>query len=78
MLFTMMECHYNFYERFSVGCRWGFRNICCQAKVGIFNLFHVYASQFPALTSQNMLYLCFSEQLRALGAKALLSQGLLM
>lgn len=78
MLFTMMECHYNFYERFSVGCHWGFRNICCQAKVGIFNLFRVYASQFPALTSQNMLYLCFSEQLRALGAKALLSQGRLM
>lgn len=78
MLFTMVECHCNFYERFSVGCHWGFRNICCQAKVGIFNLFHVYASQFPALTSQNMLYLCFSEQLGALGAKALLSQGLLL
>lgn len=53
----------------------GCRSICCQAKVGIFNLFHVCAFPFPALTFQNMVYFCFSEQLRALGAKALLSQG---
>lgn len=73
-----MECHCNFYEKFSGGCHWGFRSMCCQAEVGIFNLFHVCASQFPALNLQNMVYLCFSEQLGALGAKALLNQGWLM
>lgn len=73
-----MECHCHFYHRFSVGCLWGFRSVCCQAEVGIFNHFHVCASQFPALTLQNMVYLCCSEQLRAVGAKALLSRGKLM
>lgn len=50
-MFTMMECHCNFYERFSVGCHGGFRSICCQAEVGIFNLsclcFSISCYDFP-------------------------------